>query len=39
MKVQTLLGAVAAAAAAGTLATPFPKADVQKGETLVQQSK
>ncbi len=39
MKVQTLLGAVAAAAAAGTLAAPFPKADVQKGETLVQQSK
>ncbi len=39
MKVQTLLGAVAAAAAAGTLAAHFPKADVQKGETLVQQSK
>jgi cytochrome c2 len=39
MKLQTLIGSIVATAAATALANPFPKADAQKGERLVKESK
>jgi len=39
MKLKTLIGIVLATAATSVLASPFPKADAQKGEKLVKESK
>jgi hypothetical protein len=39
MKLRTFVGALLWAACATALANPFPKADVQKGEKLVKESK
>jgi len=39
MKLRNLIGTVLAMAAVTATANPFPKADAQKGEKLVQESK
>ena len=39
MKLQTRVGAILVVVPVSVLANPFPKADVQKGEKLVKESK